>query len=457
MIANRLPASPSIVPFEIAVVKIARCFIIALTAGVIAWSAALAQEPRLVRVDEATSGALLLQSTKPGLYVEAPIVASDVKITVSGPLARTRLTQRFKNVSDSWVEGVYVFPLPDEAAVDTLKMQIGDRFIEGVIEEKKKAKEIYEAAKRAGKKASLLEQERPNIFTNSVANIGPGETIIVQIEYQENAKFEDDRFSLRFPMVVGPRFNPPATMHDVSFDSDSGWGAVNPVPDRERIKTKTLHPDNGPINPVSLSVDIDAGFPLGVITSSYHKISINRRGENEASLLLADEITPADKDFELVWSPKSGAGPSAALFMEIIKNKPYYLLMVTPPVGDKREKPASREVTFVIDTSGSMGGESIRQARESLKTAVNSLKPGDAFNIIQFNNRMDQLFVRPVDVNAETVRNALAYVSRLDASGGTMMLPALEAAMIDHGTAAGRLRQIVFLTDGAIGNEQQPV
>ena len=418
-------------------------------------SAVHAQEPRLVRPDQATSGVLLFPSTTDGLYVAAPLVASDVDISVSGLIARTRITQRFENVSDGWVEGIYVFPMPDEAAVDTLKMQIGDRFIEGVIEEKKKAQEIYETAKREGKKASLLEQERANMFTNSVANIGPGETVIVQIEYQETVKYEDGKFSLRFPMVVAPRFNPPALMHNVSFDGEGGWGVVDPVPDRDRIEPPVLHPDAGPQNPVTLRVDLDAGFPLGEVASSYHQMSVHRSGETTAMLTLAEETTPANRDFELVWAPKPGAGPSAALFTEEINGEPYYLLMLTPPVGEEMVPPRPRDITFVIDISGSMSGESIRQARDSLLLALRRLKPSDAFNVIAFNERYFQLFPSARPVNSETISQALGYVAALDANGGTMMLPALEAALTQSSPDENMLRQVVFITDGSIGNEQQ--
>ena len=418
-------------------------------------SAKAESEPRLVTPDDATTGALLIRSSEPGRFIEAPSLATDVFISVSGPIARTRVTQRFKNTSDLWIEGVYVFPLPDEAAVDTLKMQIGSRFIEGKIEERKKAKALYEAAKREGRKASLLEQERPNIFTNSVANIGPGETIIVQIEYQENVVLKEETFSLRFPMVVAPRFNPPATLHNVRFSADVGWGAVDPVPDRARIEPPVLHPDAGPTNPVTLNIDIDAGFPLGDITSSYHNISVNRHNDHSASLTLSSESIPANRDFELLWTPKKGIAPSAALFRETIEGAPYFLLMITPPSHGADTIVTPREIIFVIDTSGSMSGESIRQARESLALAVKRLQPGDAFNIIRFSDQTNQLFPRAQPVNAETVGTALNYVNALTANGGTMMLPALKAALNEQNRPGNYLGQVVFLTDGAIGNEQQ--
>ncbi|MEM9289964.1 MAG: VIT domain-containing protein, partial [Pseudomonadota bacterium] len=338
--------------------------------------AASASTGELKRLGDAAAGSLMLESTTPGLYIEAPMVATDVKISVSGPIARTKVTQRFHNTSDAWVEGIYVFPLPNGAGVDTLKMQIGSRFIEGKIEERQKAKAIYEAAKREGKKASLLEQQRANIFTNAVANIGPGETVVVQIEYQDVAHQDGDTFSLRFPMVVGPRYNPaPVQTHLVSLDPSSGFGTLDPVPDRDAITPPVLHPDAGPINPVSLTVDLAAGFPLGEVRSSYHPVTMTDKAEGHRIITLKEESVPADKDFELTWTPAAGPAPSAALFHESVEGEDYYLLMLTPPKGAEvtdiaEKKQPARDITFVIDTSGSMQGTSIRQARDSLAMAV---------------------------------------------------------------------------------------
>ncbi|MGD1955381.1 MAG: marine proteobacterial sortase target protein [Sphingomonadales bacterium] len=422
--------------------------------------AASASTGELKRLGDAAAGSLMLESTTPGLYVEAPMVATDVKISVSGPIARTKVTQRFHNTSDAWVEGIYVFPLPDGAGVDTLKMQIGSRFIEGKIEERQKAKAIYEAAKREGKKASLLEQQRANIFTNAVANIGPGETVVVQIEYQDVAHQDGDTFSLRFPMVVGPRYNPaPVQTHLVSLDPSSGFGTLDPVPDRDAITPPVLHPDAGPINPVSLTVDLAAGFPLGEVRSSYHPVTMTDKAEGHRIISLKEESVPADKDFELTWTPAAGPAPSAALFHETVEGEDYYLVMLTPPKGADvtdiaEKKQPARDITFVIDTSGSMQGTSIRQARDSLAMAVKRLKAGDKFNIIQFNSFHEQLFPQSVAASYTNQQTALSYIQQLDASGGTEMLSALTEAL-SATPAKKHLRQVVFLTDGAIGNETQ--
>ena len=426
-----------------------------LAAAAFAAGAAWAdQEPRLVTPNDATTGALLLTSSSPGKYIEAPSLLTDVQIDISGPIARTRVTQRFENTTDGWIEGVYVFPLPDESAVDTLRMQIGDRFIEGMIEERQKAKAIYEQAKADGKKTALLEQERPNLFTNSIANIGPGETIIVQIEYQETVRLTDDQFSLRFPMVVGPRYNPAPQILTASL-GDDGWAVVDPVPDRNRISPPVLNPELGNTNPLTLNVSLNAGFPVGELESTYHPMDVDWSGANAATLTLSAGSVPANRDFELTWRPKASHAPSAALFRETVEGETYYLLMVTPPVTSHAAPPPPREITFIIDTSGSMGGESIRQARQSLAMAVQRLAPGDRFNVIEFNSVTNALFSHPVDATPANLARATNWVERLEATGGTEMLPALREALADHGNADGRLRQVIFLTDGAIGNEQQ--
>ncbi|MEQ9520288.1 MAG: marine proteobacterial sortase target protein [Parvibaculum sp.] len=408
-----------------------------------------------VKPNDMHRGALLLKGKEPGQYIEAPMVATDVDIKVTGPTGRTTVTQRFENPSDGWVEGVYVFPLPEDAAVDTLKMVIGDTVIEGEIKPKEEAKEIYERARDAGQRASLLEQERPNLFTNSVANIGPGETIIIQIEYQETIRQSNNTFSLRFPMVVAPRYNPaPTIIHTVDIDPRNGWGTVDPVPDRNRIEPPVLHPDEGPANPVTLTLSLDAGFPIDKLVSHHHEVRMER-GERSATLTLKEGDVPADRDFELTWTPKAGAEPTAALFRETKDGEDYVLLMVTPPHGEAVLAPPAREVILVIDNSGSMAGESMPQAKDSLLKALDRLKPTDTFNVVRFDDTHEVLFNTSVRADRENLDVARRFVRALEADGGTEMLPALKAALRDTLNDTSRLRQVIFLTDGAIGNEQQ--
>lgn len=210
---------------------------------------------------------VLSSSKEDGAYTEAIRLGIDVDITVSGPTLRARVTQIFRNPTKDWVEATYVYPLPADGAVDSLKMVVGNRVIVGDIKERQQARMIYEEARRAGQKAALTEQERPNIFTNSVANIGPGETVLVQIEYQEPVHQSGNEYSLRLPLVVGPRYNPAPIVQSVDFRNDgSGWGATNsdPVPDRDRISPPVLDPArNAPVNPTSITVRLNAGFALG--------------------------------------------------------------------------------------------------------------------------------------------------------------------------------------------------
>ncbi|WP_245296976.1 MULTISPECIES: marine proteobacterial sortase target protein [Rhodomicrobium] len=429
--------------------------ILAAIVSIIAFAAAQAGVPTM-RPGDARSGTLLFKAVEEGRYVAAPLVGTDIDIAVSGPTARARVTQHFYNPTENWVEGVYVYPLPENSAVDSLKMVIGDRIIIGDIKERQEAKRIYEEAKREGKKAALMEQERPNMFTNSVANIGPGETIVVQIEYQQSVPQSANRFSLRVPLVVAPRYNPKPLVQTVDFGG-KGWGQISdPVPDRDRIEPPVLDPrDNAPVNPVTLTVRLQAGFPLGEVKSAYHTVKTESPSE-DSRIVKIEGAVPADKDFELTWEPKAGQAPAAGLFHERLGGTDYLLAFVTPPVLSQAQAPRPREIIFVIDNSGSMGGSSIVQAKSSLLYGLRQLKPGDRFNVVRFDDTMEVLFPGAVPADMEHVGQAQTFVSALQANGGTEMVPAMKAALTDDGGAgAEMLRQVVFLTDGAIGNEQQ--
>ncbi|MGJ5022981.1 marine proteobacterial sortase target protein [Bradyrhizobium oligotrophicum] len=421
------------------------------------WSAEGPLAP-LTRPGDARSGALLFKSD--GRYAEAPRLGIDVDIVVSGPTARARVTQLFKNTSSQWMEAVYVYPLPPDSAVDTLKMIVGDRVVVGDIKPREQAKVIYEQAKRDGKTAALTEQERPNIFTNSLANIGPGETVLVQIEYQQPVAASGGEFSLRVPLVVAPRYNPAPIVQSVDLrPGGNGWGAASndPVPDRDRISPEVLDPaKTDPVNPTRITVRLQAGFVIGEVKSHHHQVTIDSPDAQTRVVTLAEGVVPADRDFELTWKPAAAATPSVGLFHEQVGDADYLLAFVTPPaVTASAQRPQPREVIFVIDNSGSMGGTSIRQAKASLLYALNRLQPGDRFNVIRFDDTMTVLFPASVPADAEHVGSATSFVSALDARGGTEMVPAMRAALTDDGSDSDRVRQVVFLTDGAIGNEQQ--
>ena len=413
---------------------------------------ARAGEARLAFVtpNDMKAGSLLLKANKDGKYLEAPRVATDFNVSVSGPTARTIVTQRFENPADGWVEGVYVFPLPDNAAVDTLKIIAGNRVIVGEVKERRQAKVIYEKAKENGQAAALLEEERPNLFTNSVANIGPHETVIVQIEYQETVKQSAGTFSLRLPLVVAPRYIPDPIVQSVDF-SANGYG--KDVADAKRITPPVLDPQKSdPTNPTTISITLNAGFETSEVKSLYHAIKTDPATH---VISLADATVPADKDFALEWQAK-GTAPQAGLFTETINGKDYLLGFVTPPLVQLHEVSRPRETVFVIDNSGSMEGPSMAQAKESLIFGLSQLKPGDLFNVIRFDDTMDVLFASPVAADKENIDRAKIFVNALNANGGTEMIPPMTAALQDANPSdTSHLRQVVFLTDGAIGNEEQ--
>ena len=437
--------------------------IVALAASALLWSEARADVPEpveigesdMVRLSEINEGALLIKTIQPGRYIPAPMVATDIDFDISGPVVRATITQRFENPTDAWVEATYVFPMPEDSGVDRLRMQVGDRFIEGEIQERQAARRTYEAARANGQRASLVEQERPNMFTTSVANIGPGETIIVQFEYQDVARFVDGRFQLTQPLGLTPRYIPDGgDFQMVSTESPS-------VPDASRITPPvmpaSLEPRDQLRLPVTITADLDAGYALGEIASLYHATLVERQSDGTARISLADGPIPASRDFVLTWRAADPSEASAALFIEEWQGETYLLAQILPPAELGADTPRrARETIFVIDNSGSMGGASMRQARAALITALQRLEPGDRFNVIRFDNTMEQVFPQAVDASPDNVAAALTFARRLEAQGGTVMLPALNAALRDTSPDDdSRVRQVVFLTDGAIGNEAE--
>ncbi|RKZ65296.1 MAG: marine proteobacterial sortase target protein, partial [Gammaproteobacteria bacterium] len=398
-------------------------------------------------------------------YTLCPTLDTDVHIQITGMTARATVKQKFHNNSADWQEGIYVFPLPENAAVDRLRMFIGDRIIEGQIKEKQQARKEYQQAKIEGKRASLVEQERPNIFTTSVANIGPGEDIMIEITYQQPVSYQNKTFNIRFPMVVAPRYIPGKTV--VTGFQGTGWSLnTDQVADASRITPHVINtdqdlenePEHTSVNPVSLSIDLDAGFLLSNIDSPYHPIDIGIPDKTKYSIQLQNKRVPANRDFVLDWKAEAGKAPMAALFTEEKDSDIYSLIMLLPPASETSPV-LHREVIYVIDTSGSMSGPSIVQAKQALNLALDRLKPGDRFNIIQFNSYTEKLFQFPQPLTHHALRQAHQYIDNLEAQGGTEMAPALSAALLKRGNNTNQnnynIRQVIFLTDGSIGNEDK--
>lgn len=406
-------------------------------------------------IEDIRQGELLLPDAA-GNGSPALHLGQEVAISVSGIGARVRVSQEFQNKGTDWVDGVYVFPLPDESAVDRLRMKVGDREIVGEIREREEAKAIYEKAKAEGKKTSLLAQNRPNIFTTRVANIGPGEIVKIIIEYQQLVQYADNTFSLRFPMAITPRYIPgqafgPVEKHVVSF-SGEGWARdTDQVPDASQITPPVAVPQSQEGPTTMLSVDLMSGFPITGLQSLYHQMEIKQLDVDHHTLTFTGKVL-ADRDFVLEWKPTKTEQAAASLLGEDQGDSRYLLLMLMPP-QERNEVHVPREAIFILDVSGSMAGPSIIQAKAALRAALQRLKPADQFNVICFSDSARAFFSGPVAASGEHVLEALDQLELVQADGGTEMRSALELAL-DGGVAGERIRQVLFLTDGAVGNEE---
>ncbi len=442
--------------------------VVAVVLGFAALVLAASAEAATVTLNDPKTGALLIRTGTAGQYDLAPTVETEVAIQVTGMIARTRVTQSFHNRGSEYVEGVYVFPLPEKAAVDHLLMRIGERSIEGQIQEKEAARRVFEQAKREGRKAALVEQQRPNLFTNSVAHIGPNEMVRITIEYQQALDYDNGRYKLRFPLAVTPRYVPASAPREALPDEPKSseahaWKTASAAQAGEP-SSDVLHPDyeqdgcGGPVNPVDIAVVIDAGVPLANVVSSYHEAWVEKQAGDRTAIYLVKEQEEADRDFELSWDIVPGAAPRASLFTQTVAGTDYALLMVVPPQPTPAEKAAfervPRETILIVDTSGSMQGASIMQAKAALNQALDSLTERDRFNVLEFNSVTRPLWPDALPATAGNVKTAKAWVDRLVANGGTEMHPALTFALTNRETP-GYLRQVVFMTDGAVGNEDE--
>jgi Ca-activated chloride channel family protein len=399
---------------------------IALAAILIPAVAVHAQPP------DFSEGGLFLR-TPTVQYQQATQLKTEVDIDVVGIVARVSVKQRFRNQSADWVEGIYVFPLPDDSAVDELSMTIGSRRIEGEIQEREEAKKTYEQARAAGQHASLVEQERPNLFTTSVANIAPGQEIVIDIGYLQTARYDEGLFSLRVPMTLTPRFTPPS------------------VPDAARITPPVLVTDNPDSKRATIAITVDAGMPLAEIGSSSHALTSVYDGRRY-ELTTADASVPMDRDLVVDWRVVPDQTPRAAAFTETVAGESFVLLMFLPPTTAELPALTPRELIFVIDTSGSMSGTSIREARSALASGLDRLTSADRFNVVEFNSEARSLYAEPVVWTPQSSRKAHDFVHGLETNGGTNIAAAI-TAVLDQPTAPGFLRQIVFITDGSVGNE----
>ncbi|MGZ4810126.1 MAG: marine proteobacterial sortase target protein, partial [Thermoanaerobaculia bacterium] len=308
-------------------------------------------------------------------------------------------------------------------------------------------------------KASLLSQERPNLFTISIANVGAGEQVVVTIDYQQNIDYRDSVFRLRFPMTIGPRYIP--GVQKPAVPAGLGWSVdTDQVPDASRITPPVNLPGSGRENRLRLSVDLDAGFSLKRVESPYHHIDTTVVSGSQYRVTLSGGDVPADRDFELTWQPDLGSEPKSALFTEsmpgVMSGPPqsYALIMLMPPAvkGGVR---LPKESIFIVDTSGSMMGTSINEAKTALQLALDRLSPQDRFNVIEFNSDTHVLFDQARPASSDNVAAAKKWVGALQAQGGTEMMGALQAALLNQPENGDLVRQVIFMTDGQVGNENE--
>jgi Ca-activated chloride channel family protein len=402
---------------------------------------------------QADEGCLLYRSATTGEFEPVALTHTDVALDVRGLVASATVAQQYVNSASAPIEAVYVFPLPHDAAVYDLEIRIGDRVIRSVIREREEAKRVYEAAKSAGQHTALVEEERPNIFTASVANILPGDHIDVRLRYVEPLTWNDGKVRLTFPMVIGPRYIPGTV---AVGHTATGWASdTDAVADASRITPHVRIPDSRPGHDLSLSVDLDPGFAFGTVKSISHTIEVQQLAGWRQHITLADGATIPNKDFILEVQQAASTQPKTALFLspERETGETDFLLAAFPPtVAPTEQGPV--EMLYMIDVSGSMEGTSITQARAALLQALDRLRPNDRFGILAFNHGYYEFSAAPLLASPENVSTARQFVTDLKAGGGTEMLPALEHVM-QKPQIPGYLRHIILLTDGDLGNEEQ--
>ncbi|MBS0196606.1 MAG: VWA domain-containing protein [Planctomycetes bacterium] len=378
--------------------------------------------------------------------VPVPLEHTDVRASIAGYISTVNVTQRFVNPFSSKIEAVYVFPMPENAAVSDFVMTIGTRTIRGIIREREEAQRIYAAARSQGYVASLLTQERPNVFTQKVANIEPGHRIDIQITYYNTLAYSNGAYHFVFPMVVGPRFNPPASRAPILAEPAG-------TPLGKDVAVKYFRPRERSGADIAIDVDINAGVAIERIGSPTHQVETTRTGNNTARVRLVRSDSIPNKDFVLSYAV-AATDLKSALITHEDRRGGYFTLMLVPPANLSTLDRSPVEIVYVVDRSGSMQGQPIAQAKDAVLAGLDRLREDDTFQIIDFSESASSLGQAPLTATPENLSRGRRYAQRLDAGGGTMMLNGLRAAL-EFPHDPRRLRFVAFLTDGFIGNETE--
>lgn len=386
-----------------------------------------------------------------GKPYELPLKHTHVKAEIAGGIARVEVTQTYQNPFTYPIETTYVFPLPENSAVDDMKMVIGDRVIQAEIQERAQAQATYDAAKAQGKTAALLEQERPNIFTQSVANIAPLEDIDVVVRYVQDLTYDAGEYEFVFPMVVGPRFIP-GNPTDAA-PSGTGWAKdTDAVRDASRISPPLVGGGMRAGQDISLELIANPGFPIQSWETPTHDTSAEVK-DGKLDLMLAEKNSIPNRDFILRY--KVGAPDmQASLLAHKGDRGGFFALMIQPPAMDLDASVGQREMIFVVDISGSMIGRPLSLCKDAMVQALRNLRPTDTFNVVTFASGEKVLFEKPRPANDTNIKDGLDFIAGLNAGGGTMMGLGVQAALSPP-IEKGRNRYVFFMTDGMIGGEQQ--
>lgn len=359
---------------------------------------------------------------------------------VSG-FARVVVTQTWRNPFPEPLEGVYKFPLPHDAAVDRVAMIVGKRMIEAQVMERDRAEKVYEEARDEGRRAALTEEERPNVFTQSVANVMPGEDILITLRFVAPLRLEDGEYSLALPTTLGPRYVPAHAANDRAM---------------ERVAVAVLAEGEDPGHRLDVSLRIRPGLPLLGVTSPTHVIDVKHASPSDATVTLDPDDTIPNKDLVLRYRVASKT-PGVGLLATKRGQRPgTFLLTVEPPAPEAEAPVQPRELVFVVDTSGSMMGEPLEKAKAVMRHAVANLGPDDTFQVVNFSSEASSLSPVPLANTPKNAARALAHIDHLAGEGGTEMLAGIRAAL-DGDAPDGRLRIVLFLTDGYIGNDAEVI
>lgn len=417
------------------------------------------QNPVMAQVS-ATAGSLQAFDLKGNPAGQCPLKHTEVKTEISGFLARVTVTQLFENSFTDKIEAVYTFPLPQAAAVDDMMILVGNRVVKGRIMRREDAKATYDAARARGQIAALLNQQRPNIFTQMVANILPGQQIKVTISYVETLKYDEGAYEWSFPTVVAPRYNPgPEPVSAPSPSPETATAPAEPAASTEIERAAVANQISPPVasagqragHDISIEVNIDAGVPLVSLQSGTHEIEALQPGAGKGIVRLKDQATIPNKDFVLKYSVAGNQIEDALLSHRDDKGG-FFTFILQPPQRVSAPDVMPKELVFVLDTSGSMAGFPIDKARETMLLALDGLYPQDTFNVITFAGETKILFSEPVPATPANLSKAKTFLRETRSEGGTEMMKAIRAAL-EPSDSQSHVRITCFMTDGQVGDD----